>query len=183
MKSRNGGLTRPSSTSATTHHSTASTMHIAHQPVKRHHSRFGSWHASQIAATRQAVRVATALTAPINAMADRAERAASTRTDAPPPRSARITGSSTHGASIIGSVSDEIAPRVVSTRGRQCERDGGDDPRRGSADAQSSFRASATRSSPQKPTTSSSAHHSRWVTQPGSPSTSPARKKVPCGNR
>ncbi len=41
MKSRNGGLTRPSSTSATTHHSTASTMQIAHQPVKRHHSRFG----------------------------------------------------------------------------------------------------------------------------------------------
>ena len=35
----------------------------------------------------------------------------------PLPRSARITGSSTHGASIIGSVSDEIAPSVVSTRG------------------------------------------------------------------
>ena len=33
------------------------------------------------------------------------------------PRSARITGSSTHGASIIGSVSEEIAPSVVSTRG------------------------------------------------------------------
>ena len=45
------------------------------------------------------------------------------------------------------------------------------------------FKASATRSTPQKPTTSSSAHHNRWVTQPGTPSTSPARKKVPCGNR
>ena len=41
MKSRNGGLIRPSSTSATTHHSTASTMHTAHHAVKRHHSRFG----------------------------------------------------------------------------------------------------------------------------------------------
>ena len=30
--------------------------------------------------------------------------------------------------------------------------------------------ASATRSRPQNPTVSSSAHHSRWVTQPGSPS-------------
>src|SRR3954453_13855640 len=79
MKSRNGGLTRPSSTSATTHHSTASTMHIAHQPVKRHHNRFGLWHISQIAATRHAVRVATAFTAPIKAIAT-ADRAASTRT-------------------------------------------------------------------------------------------------------
>ncbi len=41
MKSRNGGLTRPSSTSATTHHSTASTMQAAHHPVKRHHNRLG----------------------------------------------------------------------------------------------------------------------------------------------
>ena len=41
MKSRNGGLIRPSNASATTHHVTASTMHSAHQPVKRHHNRFG----------------------------------------------------------------------------------------------------------------------------------------------
>ncbi|CAA0103474.1 Uncharacterised protein [Mycolicibacterium vanbaalenii] len=45
------------------------------------------------------------------------------------------------------------------------------------------FNASATRSTPQKPTVSSSAHHNRWVTQPGTPSRSPARKKVPWGNR
>ena len=90
-----------------------------------------------------------------------------------------MTGSSTHGASIIGSVSDEIAPSVVSTRGD-------------SANATAAMtrevglpmpRRLGTRSSPQNPTTSSSAHHSRCVTQPGSPSTSPARKKVPCGNR
>src|SRR6185312_17164952 len=48
MKSRNGGLIRPSSTSATTHHVTASTMQSAHQPVKRHHNRFGLWQTSQI---------------------------------------------------------------------------------------------------------------------------------------
>ena len=43
MKSRNGGLIRPSSNSATTHHSTASNAHSAHHAVKRHHSRFGRW--------------------------------------------------------------------------------------------------------------------------------------------
>ena len=41
MKSRNGGLTRPSITSATTHHAMASTEHSAHHAVNRHHSRFG----------------------------------------------------------------------------------------------------------------------------------------------
>ena len=41
MKSRNGGLTRPSSTSATTHHVIANTMASSHHPVNRHHSRFG----------------------------------------------------------------------------------------------------------------------------------------------
>ena len=128
-------------------------------------------------AARQPVRVATALTAPINAIAS-ADRAARTRTDlldARPRRSARITGSSTHGASIIGSVSDEIAPSVVSTRGD-------------SANAAAAMtrdvgvpmpNASATRNRPQKPTVSSSAHHSRCVTQPGRPSMSPARKNAP----
>src|SRR5262249_14133259 len=41
MKSRNGGLIRPSMTSATTHHNTASTMHSAHHAAKRSHNRFG----------------------------------------------------------------------------------------------------------------------------------------------
>ena len=177
MKSRNGGLIRPSSTSATTHQVMARTMQSAHHAVNRHHNRFGRWQAHQIRAARQPVRVATALTAPINATAS-AERAASTRTE-PAPRSATMTGSSTHGASIIGSVSDEIAPSVVSTRGDN-------------ANAAAAItrevglpmpNASATRSRPQNPTVINSAHHSRWVTQPGSPSRSPARKNVPCGNR
>ena len=41
MKSRNGGLIRPSISSATTHHVTANTDASAHQPVNRHHRRFG----------------------------------------------------------------------------------------------------------------------------------------------
>ena len=41
MKSRNGGLIRPSNTSATTHQVTASTAHASHHAVNRHHSRFG----------------------------------------------------------------------------------------------------------------------------------------------
>src|SRR5712672_1182619 len=125
MKSRNGGLIRPSNTSATTHHSTAITTHGSHHAVKRSHSRFGRYAAHQMTAARQPVRVATALTAPIRAIAP-AERAARIRTESwleldvaagAAPCSARITGSSTHGASIIGSVSEEIAPSVVSTRG------------------------------------------------------------------
>ncbi len=183
MKSRNGGLIRPSMISATTHQVTASTAHSAHHAVNRSHNRFGRWQAHQISAGRQPVSVATALTAPIRASAS-ADRAASTRTvpwpaAVGPPRSATITGSSTHGASIIGSVSDEMAPIVVSTRGD-------------SANAAAAItrepgepmpNASASRSSPQNPTVSSSAHHSRWVTQPGRPAMSPMRKKAPCGNR
>ena len=41
MKSRNGGLIRPSASSATTHHVTASAEASAHHPVNRHHTRFG----------------------------------------------------------------------------------------------------------------------------------------------
>jgi hypothetical protein len=177
MKSRNGGLIRPSMTSAITHQSTARSEHAAHQPVNRHHNLFGRCAAHQSSAARQPVRVATAFTAPIRAMAS-ADRAASMRTD-PDPRNARITGSSTHGASISGRVSDEMAPSVVSARGD-------------SANATAAITrdevvpmpsASATRSTPQNPTPSSRAHHSRCVTQPGRPSTSPARKNAPCGKR
>jgi len=128
----------------------------------------GRWQAHQITAGRHPASVAIALTAPINATAIPAWPA-SRRTDRPPgsaPRSARIVGSNTHGASMIGRVSDEIDPSVVSTRGDKAKA------------AAATTRdvglpmpsASATRSSPQKPTVSSSAHHSRWVTQPGSPS-------------
>ena len=41
MKSRNGGLIRPSMNSATTHQTTASAVHANHHAVNRHHSRFG----------------------------------------------------------------------------------------------------------------------------------------------
>ena len=41
MKSRNGGLIRPSMTSATTHQAMASTEHSAHHAVNRNHNRFG----------------------------------------------------------------------------------------------------------------------------------------------
>ncbi len=90
-----------------------------------------------------------------------------------------MVGSNTHGANIIGRVSDEIEPSVVSTRG-----DSANAVAAITRDAGLPIRsASATRSKPQKPTVSSSAHHSRWVIQPGTPSAWPTRKKVPCGNR
>ncbi len=78
MKSRNGGLIRPSMTSATDHQVMASAVHSAHHAVNRHHCRFGRCAAHQMIAARHPVRVATALTAPISATAT-AERAASSR--------------------------------------------------------------------------------------------------------
>ena len=90
-----------------------------------------------------------------------------------------MTGRSTQGASIIGSVSEEIEPSVVNTRG---ERANASAPiiRDGVVPMPS---ASATRSRPQKPAVISTAHHSRWVIQPGRPRVSPSRKNAPCGNR
>ncbi len=107
-----------------------------------------------------------ALTAPISATA-RPARAASARTDrSVDARNARIVGSNTQGASIIGKVSEEIDPRVVSTRG-----DSANATAAITRDAGLPIRiASATRISPQKPAVSSSAHHSRCVIQPGTPS-------------
>ena len=135
------------------------------------------------------MRVATALTAPISARAIPA-RAASTRNGREPsprpmspaqrlPEEPGSTGSSTHGASIIGSVSEEIEPSVVSTRGDSANASA-PITRDGVVPMPS---ASATRSRPQKPAVSSSAHHSRWVIQPGRPRVSPRRKNAPCGNR
>ena len=179
MKSRNGGLIRPSSTSAATHQATANADASAHHAVKRHHNGLGRWHAHQITAGRHAARLATALTAPIRASAIPA-CAASTRSGRrPEPPRARITGNSTHGASIIGNVSDEIDSRVVSTRGDSANaaapinRDG----------RVPMPKVSATRSRPQKPAVSSRAHQNRCVTQPGRPMLWPSKKKVPCGNR
>ena len=179
MKSRNGGLIRPSSTSAPAHQATASADASAHHPVNRHQIRLGRCIAHHSTAGTHAARLATAFTAPIRASAIPA-RAASTLSGVRLPGcSARITGSSTHGASMIGSVSEEIEPTVVSTLGDSAKataatsRDVGVPMRR----------ASATRSRPQQPAVSSSAHHSRWVTQPGRPAVSPIRKNSPCGKR
>ena len=156
MKSRNGGLIRPSSTSATAHQATASAEANAHQAPNRHHSRFGRWQAHQITAGRHAARLATALTAPSGPArpgpggqnTQRPGTVCPQRTD---------HRQQHHGASIIGSVSDEIEPSVV--------RDPGD-----SANAAAPTNrddrvpipsVSATRSRPQKPAVSSSAHHNR----------------------
>ena len=157
----------------------ASAVASSHHPENRHQARLGRWQAHQMMAGRHAVRVATALTAPISATAIPARAASSRAVLAPSPRMATITGSSTHGASIMGRVSDEIEPSVVSTRG--------DSAKAAAATTREDVvpipSASATRSRPQKPTASSSAHHRRWVTQPGRPTRSPARKNAPCGKR
>ena len=179
MKSRNGGLIRPSMISANTHHVTARPQASAHQAVKRRHTWSGRWQAHQMMAGRQAARLATALTAPISATATPARPASIRSGLASVARNARITGSSTHGASIIGNVSEEIDPMVVSTRGESAN---------ATAPTRRDVRvpipsASATRSNPQHPTVSSTAHHSRWVNQPGTPREWPSAKNAPCGNR
>ena len=151
-----------------------------HQPEKTSHRRFGRWHRTQTTPTRQAAAVATALTAPINATAN-ADWAASDRTPqfcGVDPK-ARTMGMSTHGASIIGIVSEEIDVRVVTTRGE-------------SANAVAAIRrevrlpmpsASASRMIPQNPAISRSAHQMRWVIHGGIASTSPSAKNAPCGKK
>ncbi len=115
-------------------------------------------------AGRHPASVATAFTAPINATATpacpantRVGRSGVSGLGSPGTPNARMTGSNTQGASIIGSVSDEMEPRVVSTRGD-----------RANAAAPISRAvgvpirsASATRSRPQNPAVSNTAHHSR----------------------
>ncbi len=184
MKSRNGGESRDISSSGTSHHRQASARPSAHHAPNRSRrprseSRRSSPNSHHAAATPAAAAVATAFTAPISATAH-AERSAfcqSGRVSAA--SSARTIGTSTQGASMKGRVSDEMLPSVVSTRGEVAKiaaassRDGYDP----------TCSASASRTSPAKPTVSSSAHHSRWVTQPGSPARSPSAKKRPCGKK
>ena len=180
MKSRNGGLTCDIISSGRIHQAHASTSPNTHQranhtariPARRtvsnHHS----------SATPSAATVATAFTAPISATAA-ADRNPCRHSGSSPRSSARITGMSTHGASIIGNVSDEIDPSVVSTRGLSTNtvaatiRDAGDPARS----------ASASRTIPTNPTVSSTAHHRRWVIHGGMCARSPAAKNAPCGKK
>ena len=140
-------------------------------------------------ATRQAAAVATALIEPMSATAS-ADCAAnrlnprewSGSPGTPFPRTgpkAKTTGNNTHGANIIGRVSEEIEPSVVSTRGERTK-----------ATAAMTRelrlpipRASATRMMPQKPAIRSSAHQMRWVTHGGTFANSPSAKNGPCGKK
>ena len=120
MKSRNGGLIRPSSTRATAHQATASAGREQPPRRNRRHSRLGRWQAHHSTAGTVAARLATALTAPIRRGRSRPGGETSVRVASQDPEepSARDDGSSTHGASIIGSV-PTIDPSVVSTRGER----------------------------------------------------------------
>ena len=115
MWSRNGGETRPRSTNGTAHHRHTATERGSHHAANRAHVRPGRCMSHHRIAGRHATAVATALTAPINARANAAP--------APPrrgdirPCNTRTTGSSTHGASATGQISEEIDPRSPSIRG------------------------------------------------------------------
>ena len=148
----------PSNSSGTIHHSVASTRKPDHHPPKTNQRLFGRCVSIQITATRTAAAVATALTAPIKATAS-ADCAAARRTVcfASSPARYRTIGIRTHGASIIGIVSEEIDARVVITRGE-------------STKAVAAIRrelrlpiprASASRTIPQNPAMSSKAHQMR----------------------
>ena len=187
MKSRNGGDSRDSSNRGTSHHRHASARPRTHQAPKtsrrrsRARSRVTSPNTHHASATPAAAAVATAFTAPIRATAhaDRNAACHSGRGSAAAPSRARTIGTSTQGASMYGSVSDEMEPRVLSTRGEVAKiaaasRREANEPTRS---------ASARRTSPTTPTVSSRAHHRRCVTQPGSPARSPSAKKAPCGKK
>ena len=99
-------------------------------------------------ATRQAAAVATALIEPMSATASAdcaanrlnpRERLGSPGTPFPRtgPKKAKTTGNNTHGANIIGRVSEEIEPSVVSTRGERTRGNRCDDARTTAADTES----------------------------------------------
>ena len=201
MKSRKGGETRDRISRGTTHHAHASTSAPTHAAPKRSARPRWPWVVSSrmlalleplplvepvdithhITATPSAAAVATALTAPIRATAT-ADRHASRQSgygDGLSASRARTTGISTHGASIIGSVSDEIEPRVVNTRGLSTKtsaasiREPGDPIRSNSA----------SRTIPTNPTVSNTAHHRRCVIHGGMCASSPTAKNAPCGKK
>ena len=87
--------------------------------------------------------------------------------------------SSTQGASIIGSVSEEIEPSVVSTRGDSAKAAAAmtREPREPMPST------SHSRITPQNPARISSAHQIRCVIQAGMPRTCPSEKNAPCGKK
>ncbi|CAM3918788.1 hypothetical protein TSOC111612_21570 [Tsukamurella ocularis] len=182
MNSRKGGLTRPMMSSGTIHHVVASATHTAHQALKVQNRRVPAptrtCSSHHNAATAHAKPVATAFTAPISATAT-AERAARFRSGTSAPCSSWTRGSSTHGASITGAVSELMAPSVVSTCGASTNATAATtrlprEPVRS---------ASASRTIPQKPAKSSSAHHRRCVIHGGTCRNWPSAKKAPCGKK
>ena len=89
------------------------------------------------------------------------------------------TPRTTHGASIIGSVSDEMEPIVVNTRGLNAKI--APASRREPGEPIPSAWASFTM--PTTPTVSSRAHHRRWVIHGGMCKRWPRAKKEPCGKK
>ncbi|BDH55374.1 hypothetical protein MTP03_03130 [Tsukamurella sp. PLM1] len=168
--------------SGTIHHVVASATHTVHQALNRQNrpvpvpTRACSTHHS--AATAHAKPVATAFTAPISATAH-ADFAARFRSGTSAPCRSCTSGSSTHGASITGAVSELIAPSVVSTCGASTNAA----PATTRLPREPVPRASASRTIPQNPANSSSAHHRRWVIHGGTCSSWPSAKNAPCGKK
>lgn len=181
MKSRNGGLTRDSSASGMIHHAQTNAVAAAHQapnPAHRRRSAGRNCSAHHSAPTDVAAIVATAFTAPINVIGT-AARKPSRHSGAEVDDSPTTTPSRTQGASIMGSVSDEMEPIVVSTRGLSANTVPAN--RRDPGEPMSS--ASATRTIPMTPTASSTAHHSRCVIHGGRCRRWPRAKNAPCGKK
>jgi hypothetical protein len=131
---------------------------------------------SHSAASGSTAAVAAAFTPPTQATAS-PDSAAARRGD--PVRAPVTSGTSTHGASAIGSTSTEMAPSPLVIRGASAY------ARPPSSTVVGlpirSRRASAT--TPRNATLSSSVHHSRWTTQEGTPSRWPRAKNGPIGKR
>jgi hypothetical protein len=119
---------------------------------------------------------AVALTPPAHATIS-AERVTARRSDAP--SRSPMRGTSTQGTNALGHASTEIGPSSVSSRGDRANAT----PAMIRAHGVPIRNRSARVTTPVNATVSSSAHQSRWTTQPGIASRSPIRKNGPIGHR
>ena len=173
MKSRKGGLYRPSSSSGTAHHATArATASAHHQASARRGAGRAAASAGRAPAAGARPAVATALTPPAQQQRDAGPRRGPPRRS---PAAPRTSGSSTHGASAIGQRLDRGGaqhgdhPRRqrVGERRRAAGARGADPEQPGQPHDPQEGRARPART-----------HQARCTTQAGSPSQLPERRRT-----
>jgi hypothetical protein len=169
-------LYSPSSSSGRTHHRHTATVEPTHHTTSLTCSRVHWRVTSHRPGSTSAISTIAPLTPPMPSTAS-ADSPAARRGD--PSRLALTSGNSTHGSSAAGSISAESGPISVSMRGASAY------PMAPAnlAGSEPMLSARASSSMPPNARHSTTAHQSRCVTHGGRPSSWPAAKNGPIGNR